>query len=148
MAHEGQLEWHWLEYPRHSGTQALVRDLNKMYTSVPALYEQDCSPEGFEWRLMDDAEQSILAHERFALNGDKVLVISNFTPVPRLGYTLGVPQTGQYELLINTDSKAYWGSGVAVNSVIPTQAVSSHGLDNSIVIDLPPLSTVFLSFKK
>ncbi|MGR5076552.1 1,4-alpha-glucan branching protein GlgB [Photobacterium swingsii] len=147
-AHEGQLEWHWLEYPRHSGTQALVRDLNKMYTSVPALYEQDCSPEGFEWRLMDDAEQSILAHERFALNGDKVLVISNFTPVPRLGYTLGVPQTGQYELLINTDSKAYWGSGVAVNSVIPTQAVSSHGLDNSIVIDLPPLSTVFLSFKK
>lgn len=147
-AHEGQLEWHWLEYPRHSGTQALVRDLNKMYTSVPALHEQDCSPEGFEWRLMDDAEQSILAHERFALNGDKVLVISNFTPVPRLGYTLGVPQAGQYELLINTDSEEYWGSGVAVNAVTPTQVVSSHGLDNSIVIDLPPLSTVFLSFKK
>ncbi|MGF1683857.1 1,4-alpha-glucan branching protein GlgB [Photobacterium minamisatsumaniensis] len=145
-AHEGQLEWHWLQYPRHSGMQALVKDLNHLYTSVPALHEQDCDPAGFEWRVQDDAENSILAHERLALNGDKVLVISNFTPVPRDGYTFGVPKAGEYELLINSDDEKYWGSGSPVKSVVETQEVSSHGLDNSLVIDLPPLSTMILRF--
>lgn len=147
-AHEGQLEWHWLQYPRHSGMQKLVKDLNKLYTSAPALYEQDCSPEGFEWRVQDDADDSILAHERFALNGDKVLVVSNFTPVPRQGYTLGVPQEGEYKLLLNTDDGKYWGSQAPVTQAVKSTDKPSHGLAHSIKLDLPPLSTVFLSFSK
>ncbi|WP_036828212.1 1,4-alpha-glucan branching enzyme, partial [Photobacterium sanctipauli] len=146
-AHEGQLEWHWLQYPRHSGMQALVKDLNHLYTSEPAMHEQDCDPAGFEWRVQDDAENSILAHERIALNGDKVLVVSNFTPVPRQGYTLGVPTAGEYELLLNTDDSKYWGSGAEVKSVIKTEAVEAHGLEQSISLDLPPLSTVFMRYK-
>ncbi|MGF1729195.1 1,4-alpha-glucan branching protein GlgB [Photobacterium kasasachensis] len=147
-AHEGQLEWHWLQYPRHSGVQALVRDLNKLYTSTPALFEQDCSPQGFEWRVQDDADQSILAHERIALNGDKVLVVTNFTPVPRQGYTFGVPEAGEYTLVLNTDDEKYWGSQAAVTQVAKTTKEASHGLANSIKLDLPPLSTVFLTFSK
>jgi len=147
-AHEGQLEWHWLQYPRHSGVQALVRDLNKLYTSTPALFEQDCSPEGFEWRVQDDAEQSILAHERIALNGDKVLVVSNFTPISRQGYTFGVPEAGEYQLVLNTDDEKYWGGQAPVTQIVHTTNESSHGLAHSIKLDLPPLSTVFLSFSK
>lgn len=147
-AHEGQLEWHWLQYPRHHGMQALVRDLNHLYIQTPALYEQDCSPAGFEWRVQDDAEQSVLAHERFALNGDKVLVVSNFTPVPRSGYTLGVPAAGEYELLLNTDDQQYWGSQAPVSVNVTTGSESHHGLPYSISLDLPPLSTLFFSFRK
>ncbi|WP_407676572.1 1,4-alpha-glucan branching protein GlgB [Photobacterium obscurum] len=147
-AHEGQLEWHWLQYPRHHGTQALVRDLNKLYTSTPALFEQDCAPEGFEWRVQDDAENSVLAHERMALNGDKVLVISNFTPVPREGYTIAVPEAGEYQLLLNTDDEKYWGSQAPVKAVVETDNESYHGLPYSIKVDLPPLSTLFLAFTK
>ncbi|WP_052260913.1 1,4-alpha-glucan branching protein GlgB [Photobacterium gaetbulicola] len=145
--HDGQLEWHWLQYPRHSGMQALVKDLNALYTSEPAMYEQDCDPAGFEWRVQDDAGNSILAHERFALNGDKVLVVSNFTPVPREGYLLGVPVEGEYELLLNTDDEKYWGSNAAVKTSIATEQVASHGLEQSIAVDLPPLATVFYRFK-
>ncbi|MCQ1059116.1 1,4-alpha-glucan branching protein GlgB [Photobacterium sp. ZSDE20] len=145
--HDGQLEWHWLQYPRHSGMQAVVKDLNALYTSEPAMYEQDCDPAGFEWRVQDDAGNSILAHERFALNGDKVLIVSNFTPVPREGYLLGVPAAGEYELLLNTDDEKYWGGNSPVKASIVTQQVASHGLEQSIAIDLPPLATVFYRFK-
>ncbi|MDX1301252.1 1,4-alpha-glucan branching protein GlgB [Photobacterium sp.] len=146
--HDSQLEWHWLQYPRHRGVQTLVRDLNRLYTSVPALYELDCLPEGFQWRVQDDAEQSVLAHERFALNGDKVLVISNFTPEPRNGYTLGVPEKGQYRLVLNTDATCYWGSGYAVDECIEAVEEPSHGLPYSVKVTLPPLSTQFLVFSK
>ncbi|MGR5062946.1 1,4-alpha-glucan branching protein GlgB [Photobacterium sp. DNB22_13_2] len=145
--HDGQLEWHWLQYPRHSGMQSVVKDLNALYTSEPAMHEQDCDPAGFEWRVQDDAGNSILAHERIALNGDKVLVVSNFTPVPREGYLLGVPAAGEYELLLNTDDGKYWGSNAPVKTSIATQQVASHGLEQSIAIDLPPLATVFYRFK-
>ncbi|PSU36472.1 1,4-alpha-glucan branching enzyme [Photobacterium lutimaris] len=145
--HDGQLEWHWLQYPRHSGMQAVVKDLNALYTSEPAMYEQDCDPAGFEWRVQDDAGNSILAHERIALNGDKVLIVSNFTPVPREGYLLGVPAAGEYELILNTDDGKYWGSNAPVKASIATQKVASHGLGQSIAIDLPPLATVFYRFK-
>ena len=137
-----------MQYPRHSGMQALVRDLNKLYTSTPALHEQDCSPQGFEWRVQDDAENSVLAHERMALNGDKVLVISNFTPVPRQGYLMGVPEQGEYELMLNTDDSKYWGSQATVAHTLATVDEPSHGLSQSVRIDLPPLSTLFYRFTK
>ncbi|MGF1726161.1 1,4-alpha-glucan branching protein GlgB [Photobacterium nomapromontoriensis] len=146
-AHEGQLEWHWLQYPRHSGMQALVKDLNHLYTSDPALFELDCDPAGFEWRMQDDADNCVLAHERFALNGDKVLVVTNFTPVPREGYVLGVPVEGTYELLLNTDDEMYWGSQASIKSALVTEMQPACGLAQSVTLDLPPLATVFYRFK-
>ncbi|MEF1219877.1 alpha amylase C-terminal domain-containing protein, partial [Photobacterium damselae] len=147
-AHEGQLEWHWLQYPRHEGVQALVRDLNHLYQDLPQLHQLDCDPAGFEWRMQDDAERSILAHERFDEQGNKVLVVTNFTPVPRENYRLGVPQTGEYELVLNTDSPQYWGSDYAISNLLPTEAIGAQGLEQSINLTLPPLATLFYRFNK
>lgn len=147
-AHEGQLEWHWLQYPRHEGVQALVRDLNHLYQDLPQLHQLDCDPAGFEWRMQDDAERSILAHERFDEQGNKVLVVTNFTPVPRENYRLGVPQAGEYELVLNTDSPQYWGSDYAISNLLPTEEIGAQGLEQSINLTLPPLATVFYRFNK
>lgn len=141
--HEGQLEWHWLQYPRHHGMQALVRDLNRLYRDEPAMHERDCEPSGFEWRLQNENELSILAHERISDAGERVLVISNFTPAPRDNFRLGVPTAGEYQLVLNTDAATYDGSDYNTPQKALTEQVESQGLDNSLVVNLPPLSTVF-----
>lgn len=145
--HDGQLEWHWLDYPRHQGVQALVRDLNHMYCATPALYQLDTSPQGFEWRIQDDAAHSILVHERFDRDGGRVMVVSNFTPVPRENYRVGVPVAGRYTLILNTDDPKYWGGGAAARQELLIQPNQSHGLAQSVDIDLPPLSTLFYRFE-
>jgi len=145
--HDSQLQWFLTEFERHSGMQALVRDLNKMYTSQPGLYQNDCSSCGFEWRLQDEAEMSVLAHERLGDNGERILVISNFTPAPRENFRLGMPVSGEYELLLNSDAHFYGGSNYAVISEVKTEAIESQGLPQSISITLPPLSTIFYRLK-
>ncbi|MDD9156265.1 1,4-alpha-glucan branching protein GlgB [Aliivibrio sp. S4TY2] len=145
--HDSQLQWFLTEFDRHSGMQALVRDLNKMYTSQPALYQNDCSSCGFEWRLQDEAEMSVLAHERLGDNGERILVVSNFTPTPRENFRLGMPVSGEYELLLNSDAHFYGGSNYDVVSKVKTESIESQGLPQSILITLPPLSTVFYRLK-
>jgi 1,4-alpha-glucan branching enzyme len=145
--HDSQLQWFLTQFERHSGMQSLVRDLNKMYTSEPALYQNDCSPVGFEWRLQDEAEMSVLAHERLGDNGERILVISNFTPAPRENFRLGMPVEGDYELILNSDANFYGGSGYTVVSEVKTESIESQGLPQSISITLPPLSTMFYRLK-
>ncbi|GLR73321.1 1,4-alpha-glucan branching enzyme GlgB [Aliivibrio sifiae] len=145
--HDSQLQWFLTQFERHSGMQSLVRDLNKMYTSEPALYQNDCSPVGFEWRLHDEAEMSVLAHERLGDNGERILVISNFTPAPREDFRLGMPIAGDYELILNSDANFYGGSDYTVVSEVKTEAIESQGLPQSISITLPPLSTMFYRLK-
>lgn len=145
--HDSQLQWFLTQFERHSGMQSLVRDLNKMYTSEPALYQNDCSPSGFEWRLQNEAEMSVLAHERLGDNGERVLVISNFTPTPREGFRLGMPVSGNYELILNSDANCYGGSNYEVVSEVTTEAIESQGLTQSISMTLPPLSTMFYRLK-
>lgn len=147
MDHDGQLQWFLTQFERHSGMQSLVRDLNKLYTTEPALYQKDCEPAGFEWRLQDEAEMSVLAHERLGDNGERILVVSNFTPAPREDFRLGMPVAGQYELILNSDAHFYGGSDYSVISEVSTEKVESQGLAQSIVITLPPLSTVFYRLK-
>ncbi|MDN3612220.1 1,4-alpha-glucan branching protein GlgB [Vibrio ostreicida] len=145
--HDDQLQWFLLEFERHQGVLLLNRDLNKLYSKEPALHELDCEPRGFEWRLQDAEQASILAHERLSEKGERILVISNFTPVPHDDFRLGVPLAGDYELLLNTDAKDYHGSGYAVTTNPVTQEVASENQPQSLHLSLPPLSTLFYKLK-
>ncbi|GMQ49383.1 1,4-alpha-glucan branching protein GlgB [Vibrio sp. 10N] len=145
--HDDQLQWFLLDFERHQGVKALTKDLNLLYRREKALFDQDSDPQGFEWRLQDAAEASILAHERISEDGERVLVISNFTPVPHEAFRLGVPLAGRYELLLNTDDSLYAGSGFGVVQVAETEGIESESQPQSLSLRLPPLSTVFYKYQ-
>lgn len=141
--HDDQLQWFLLQFERHQGVQNLTRDLNTVYQQQKALFELDSEPRGFEWRLQDAADASILAHERISEAGERVLIITNFTPVPHEEFQLGMPVDGEYQLLLNTDDEKYGGSGFEVLSSAKTEAVESEGLPQSLLLRIPPLATIF-----
>ena len=133
------LDWHLLDYELHQGAQKAVQDLNKLYKGEPALYEKQFSPEGFEWIEWNDAENSVLTYIRKGHNSkDDLIVIANFTPVPREKYRVGVPKTKQLKLLFNSDDTHYGGGGIAKKTVKPTKK-AWNGRDNSIEVNIPPL---------
>ena len=142
----GSLDWHLLQYPVHRGAQRLIRDLNAVYRTHPPLYQLDFDPRGFEWIVHDDFENSVFAFMRKDEVGDAVIVVSNFTPVPRHGYRIGVPQAGTYVELINTDAAIYAGSGIH-NGELDAQQAPMHGQGWSLALTLPPLATVMLKLK-
>jgi 1,4-alpha-glucan branching enzyme len=142
-SHDRSLDWHLLESSGHSGVQNLVRDLNSVYKQTPALYEIDFSGDGFEWIERNDRDNSILAWVRRDKSGGFVICVTNFTPVVRDGYRIGVPQPGRYRELLNTDAEQYGGSGV-VNDEIITEAQESHAQPQSLTLILPPLATLIL----
>ena len=147
-AYNWALDWFLLQYPKHKGVQKLVRDLNKLYRTQPALYEKDTDPKGFEWRIGDDNESSILVWERLSDTGERILCISNLTPQPHQSYRIGVPLKGNYHLLLNTDDSLYWGSDYPVDMLLTTIEVGKHGFKSSIELDVPPLSTLFYKYVK
>ena len=141
--HEAELAWNLLSEADHAGAQGWVRRLNELYRDLPALHQADRDPEGFRWVVGDDEEQSVLAFIRQAEDSDPVLVIVNFTPVPRPGYGLGVPLADEWELVANSDDEGYGGSGAAVSpTCVPDAGAPMHGFDQSILVDIPPLSLV------
>ncbi|MGP6089000.1 1,4-alpha-glucan branching protein GlgB [Antarctobacter jejuensis] len=145
--HNQSLDWHLLEYEPHKGVQNLVRDLNTLYRGTPALYERDTKPDGFAWIDGGNANDSIFAWMRMGEEGTPpVLVVSNFTPVTRTGYRIGVPRAGGWTEVLNSDDPKYGGSGQVNAGAIKTDDVSAHGCDQSIEITVPPLATVFLQF--
>ena len=106
----GSLSWHLLNDPMHRGVQNSVRDLNRVYRETAALYEQDYNPEGFEWIDADNADESIFTFIRYAKDRDAMVVaVSNFTPVPRENYRIGVPKLGRYVEVFNSDAEIYGG---------------------------------------
>jgi 1,4-alpha-glucan branching enzyme len=144
--HDASLDWQLLEKPLHKGVQSLVRDLNQVYRDVPALHQLDFSSEGFEWVDWQDKQGSVFCWLRWASDGGFVVCISNFTPILRTGYRIGVPKAGHYEELINTDSKDYGGSGVNMTATIISEKIEAHGRLQSLQLDLPPLATVILKY--
>jgi 1,4-alpha-glucan branching enzyme len=143
--HDRSLDWHLLAESEHRGVQSLVRDLNRLYRSTPALHQLDCEADGFEWVISDDAEQSVLAFLRKPRDGSApVLVVCNFTPVLRHGYRLGVNVAKRWRELLNTDATGYGGSGVSSGEVIDTKPVASHGRAHSLDLTIPPLATIIL----
>jgi 1,4-alpha-glucan branching enzyme len=143
--HDAELDWGLLADPAHAGVQQLVRDLNRLHRTLPALHELDCEPAGFEWIDHTDAQASVIAFLRRAREGPPVLVVCNFTPVVRHGYRLGVPAPGVWRERLNTDSRYFGGSDVgAAWGVLTAQAAPAHGRPWSLAMDLPPLAVVFL----
>lgn len=142
--HEEGLEWFALEYPFHRGIKDWVRDLNHLYKSEPALYELDFSAEGFEWVDFHDWQQSIISFIRKGRDTDRIiLVVCNFTPVPRQNYLIGVPERGFWKELLNSDSEFYGGSGMGNSGGAVTTLIPWNGRPYSLSLTLPPLSVLF-----
>jgi 1,4-alpha-glucan branching enzyme len=140
---DSALPWDLEGLAPHQGVQRLVRDLNRVYQAFPALHGQDVQPQGFQWISHQDVAQSVIAFARWSATGDCMLVVCNFTPVPRRSYGLGVPVAGRWREVINTDQGVYGGSGVSCGE-LQTRAVPLHGQPQSMHFDLPPLSVVML----
>jgi 1,4-alpha-glucan branching enzyme len=137
-----------LNDPANAGVQRLVADLNALQRRLPALHQRDFTPEGFEWIDHQDAARSVLAFVRHG-DGDAhpVLVLCNFTPVVQRGYRVGVPRAGQWVERLNTDSSHYGGSNVGTPlGAARSEGVAAHGRAQSLLVDLPPLSCVFLEW--
>ncbi len=145
--HEGSVDWHLLADPRHAGIQRWVRDLNRLYRTEPALHELDCEPEGFEWVDPDDRESSVLSFLRRAGGGRQVVVVCNFTPVPRQDYRVGVPEPGRWEEVLNSDAREYGGSGWGNFGGVRAEPVPRHGRPYSLRLVLPPLAVLFLRWE-
>lgn len=148
--YEESLDWFLLDENIgggwHKGVLKLVKDLNHIYRENSPLFELDYSPEGFDWLVVDDAANSVFAFERRSSNGERIIVISNFTPVPRHNYRIGVNVVGTYEEILNTDSMYYQGSNVGNFGYVTSEEIESHGRENSISISIPPLATVYLKY--
>lgn len=143
-SHEQSLEWHLLQHEPHRCLQRYVRDLNALYRNEKALHELDTDPGGFEWVDCHDSEQSTLSYLRKARDGSVLLVVCNFTPVPRLGFRVGVPVGGFWSEILNSDSSFYGGSNVGNAGGVMAEAVEAHGRPYSLCLTLPPLALLIL----
>jgi len=142
------LDWWLLDFPPHRGLQAFIRDLNRIYRDHEALYARDCEAEGFQWIVADDAESSVFAFARFGADRSRpIVVVSNFTPVTRNAYRLGLPRAGRWRELVNSDAAIYGGSGLGNLGAIHARSEAFRDFPASAEILLPPLSTLFFAFE-
>ena len=137
------LDWMLLDYDKHKELQNYVKTLNQFYKDHPAFWQVDYSWEGFQWIVPDDYQQSIVAFLRKDAAGKQVLIVCNFTPILREGYTMGAPVSGSYKEILNSDDAAFGGSGKYHNKNIRSKKAPKHGFDQSITLTLPPLSTLY-----
>ena len=148
-SHDGSLDWDLVDYPLHSGVQQWIRDLNRLYRSEPALHELDCEPAGFEWIDCGDAESSVVSLMRKGKStATLVLMVCNFTPVPRQEYRIGAPHGGFWREALNSDATEYGGSGMGNRGGVDADPWPQHGRPFSLALTLPPLSVLFLTDKK
>ncbi len=146
--YEKELDWLLLQYPQHRKQQSFFRDLNHFYLDTPALWEVDFSWEGFSWISNDDYTQSVIAFRRIDKNGGELVVVCNFVPVERKGYRIGAPTPGIYEEVFSSDRAEYGGSGITNGNTIKTSAVPMHGCEESMELDLPPMSVLYLRCRR
>jgi 1,4-alpha-glucan branching enzyme len=143
--HDTSLEWHVLQYPVHSGLQNWVGQLNRAYRSEPALHVLDTNPAGFEWVDCNDNLTSTISLLRKSESPkDTVLIVCNFTPIPRIGYRVGVPEGGYWRELLNSDALEYGGTGVGNLGGVHAEEEPVHGRPYSLRLTLPPLAALFL----
>ena len=141
--HDATLDWSLLDQPGHRGMQRLVADLNGLYQALPALHALDADPAGFAWTILDDRDNSVVAFVR-SDGRSHLLAVSNFTPVVRHGYRVGVPQAGRWAEKLNTDALDYGGSGQGNRGGSSTADTPAHGQPQALSLTLPPLATLFL----
>jgi 1,4-alpha-glucan branching enzyme len=144
--HDGSLDWHLLDFENHKGLQFFIKDLNSVYKRFPALYEKDFSGEGFRWIDANDSGNSILSFIRYGKDHSRpVLVVANFTPVPRSNYRVGVPDDTVWYEILNSDAKQYGGSGMGNFGEVNSTPVPYHGEEQSLNLLLPPLAVVMFA---
>ena len=142
-SHDKSLDWHLLKFIPHRYLQKYVMDLNYLYRSEPALYEVDFSYEGFEWIDFRDTDHSVISFIRKAKDPkDFLVIVCNLTPVPRIGYRLGVPERCFYKELLNSNSQIYWGSNLGNAGSTHSEEIPWQGRPYSMNIVLPPLSVL------
>ncbi len=142
--HETSLDWHLLEVPPHRGIQRWVQDLNRLYASEPALHSRDCEGDGFEWIDCQDAAGSIVSFLRKSpLPEEMMVIVLNFTPVPRHAYRVGVPRGGRWQEVLNSDGRMYGGTGMGNRGQAVADKVPCQGRPWSLLLDLPPLGALF-----
>jgi 1,4-alpha-glucan branching enzyme len=147
--HDGSLDWHLLGYQSHHQVQRWVADLNHVYRNEKALHELDCDSSGFEWVDCNDADQSMLSFLRKSASGtEAILVVLNFTPVPRLDYCVGVPWAGSWKEILNSDAGHYGGADLGNLGETMSQPVPTHGRPHSVRLTVPPLGAIFLKSPK
>ena len=146
--HDTQLDWQLLELPRHDGLHRLVQHLNYTYKNEPALWQLDDTYDGFDWIDFHDAENSVVSFLRKSQEGDIVAFVVNATPVVRYNYRLGVPESGFYREIINTDGETYGGSNIGNLGGVQSEAQEWMGREHSILVHLPPLATLAFKLEK
>jgi 1,4-alpha-glucan branching enzyme len=143
--HDRSLDWHLLGDPAHASIREFVRTLNRLYAEEASLHEVDFDPHGFRWIDCNDNENSVISFLRYARDSsDCIAGVFNFTPVPRHEYRLGVPETGFYVELLNSDSEIFGGSNLGNAGGVLSEPVPSHGFAQSIQVTAPPLGCLYL----
>ncbi len=141
--HEAQLDWAAGLHPAHAGIARWLGDLNNAYRKYPSLHVRDCDPVGFQWLVADDRDAATLAYLRTGEAGDPpMLIVANFTPVPREGNRIGVPRAGHWREILNSDAGIYGGSGIGNRGGLHSEGVHWHGQEQSVVVTVPPLGIV------
>jgi 1,4-alpha-glucan branching enzyme len=148
-SHEESLEWHLLQYPPHQGLQQWVTDLNLCYREQPSLYQLDFDPAGFEWIDTSDSQHSILSFIRKGHSPEElIVVVLNFTPETYLNYDIGVPMSGVWTEILNSDATKYGGSGKGNPGPLKASNAGKHGRPFSLSLTIPPLAVIFLKCLK
>jgi len=148
-AHDRSVEWHLLDCQAHRNLQQWVTDLNRLYRHQPALHERDLDPAGFEWIDCNDAEFSTVSLLRKGKSSDElIIVVCNFTPVPRPNYRVGAPRGGFWKEVLNSDAVEYGGSGWGNLGGAEAVPVPLHGRSHSLTLTLPPLSALFFEHER
>lgn len=146
--HDNSLDWHLNEFAPHGSLQWMVKQLNELYQSEPALYEKSFEPEGFEWIDISDYQNSVISFVRKGhQNQNDIYVVINLTPVVRHNYRVGVPRKGYLKEIFNTDDAQFWGSNVKNTERMEALPLPMHGRERSINMTLPPLGAVFLKYE-
>jgi 1,4-alpha-glucan branching enzyme len=145
--HEESLLWELMKDPRHFELRRWVRDLNLFLASEPALYERDFDSGGFEWIDTSDSEESVISFVRNGKSKDVLLIVCNMTPVPRHSYRVGVPGSGSWKEILNSDAKEYGGSGQGNFGGVDSVPVICNKKYNSVLLTLPPLGIVVFRWK-
>ena len=144
--HDASLDWHLCQYPDHEGVRLLVRDLNRLYTAEPVLHANDFNAAGFRWLSCWDQAANVIVYERRDAAGRKLfVVIGHFSGAVRQGYRVGVPRGGFWREQINSNSEYYGGSGLGNDGGREAEVVPADGCDYSLVLTLPPLTTLIFS---
>ena len=147
--HDGSVDWHLLDHEWHCGVQSLIRELNRLYRTLPALHVKDCDPSGFEWIDILAEDETVYSYLRNGNPGDTpVVVVCNFAPVQRDDWRIGLPTGGRLTQVLNSDSKAFGGGDRGVFDSIPAETVPWNNRPGSAAFTLPPLGTLIFTLEE